>query len=57
MMDGILRSLNDVKYEVGGFRKLLPDHGFTQEDPTTSTMQCQYAAAGTENGQETKPRF
>jgi hypothetical protein len=33
MLDHILRSLNDVKSEVGGFRKLLVDHGFTQEDP------------------------
>jgi hypothetical protein len=36
-LDRILRSLNDVKSEVGGFRKLLLDHGFTQEYPTPST--------------------
>jgi len=36
-LDRILRSLNDVKSEVGGFRKLLLDHGFTPEDPTPST--------------------
>jgi hypothetical protein len=56
-LDRILRSLNDVKSVVGGFRKLLLDHGFTQEDPTPSTKQRQYAAAGKDNGQEPKPRF
>jgi hypothetical protein len=49
-LDRILRSLNDVKSEVGGFRKLLLDHGFTPEDPTPYTKQRQYAAAGKENG-------
>ncbi len=56
-LDRILRSPNDVKSEVGGFRKLLREHGFTPEDPTPSTKQRQYAAAGKENGQEPKPRF
>jgi hypothetical protein len=56
-LDRILRSLNDVKSKVGGFQKLLLDHGFTPEDPTPSTKQRQYAAAGKENGQEPKPRF
>jgi hypothetical protein len=56
-LDRILRSLNNVKSEVGGFRKLLLDHGFTQEDPTPSTKQRRYAAACKENGQEPKPRF
>jgi hypothetical protein len=36
---------------------LLIDHWFTQEDPTPSTKQRQYATAGKENGQEPKPRF
>ena len=47
-LDRILRSLNDVKSEVGGFRK--------PEDPTPSTKQRQNAAAGKENRQEPKPR-
>ncbi len=55
--DRILRSPNNVKSEVGGFWKLLLDPGFTPEDPTPSTKQRQYAAAGKENGQELKPRF
>ncbi len=55
-LDRILRSLNDVKSEVGGFRKLLLDNGFMPEDPTPSTKQRQNAAAGKENGQEPKPR-
>ncbi len=43
ILDRILRSLNDVKSEVGGFRKLLLDHRFSPEDPTPSraTKQCQ----------------
>ncbi len=49
-LDRILRSLNDFKSEVGGFRKLLLDHGighgFTPEDPTPSTKQRHYATAG-----------
>ncbi len=57
MLDRILRPLNDVKSKVGGFRKLLLDHRFTQEDPRPSTKQRQYAAVGKENGQEQKPRF
>jgi hypothetical protein len=56
-LDRILRSLNEVKSEVGGFCKLLLDHRFTLEDPTPSTKQRQYATAGKENGQEPKPRF
>jgi hypothetical protein len=56
-LDRILRSLNDVKSEVGGFWKLLLDHGFMLEDPTPSTKQRQYAAAGKDYGQEPKPRF
>jgi hypothetical protein len=55
-LDRILRSLNDVKSEVGGFRKLLLDNGLMPEDPTPSTKQRQNAAAGKENGQEPKPR-
>ncbi len=42
---------------MGGFREFLLNHGFTPEDPTPSTKQRQYAAAGKENGQEPKPRF
>ncbi len=42
-MDRILSSLNDVKSEVGGFRKLLLDHRFTPEDPTPSTKADQAA--------------
>jgi hypothetical protein len=55
MLNCILISLKDVKSEVGGFRQLLLDRGFTLDDPTPSTKQRQYA--GKENGLEPKPRF
>jgi len=55
MLERILRSLNDVKSEVGGFRKILLDNGLLTEDPAPSTKQ-RHAAAGKENAQEPKPR-
>jgi hypothetical protein len=55
MLERILRSLNDVKSEVGGFRKILIDNGLLTEDSAPSTKQ-RHAAAGKENAQEPKPR-
>ena len=36
-MGSVLRAVNDLKAEVGGFRKLLFERGIATEDPSTQT--------------------
>jgi hypothetical protein len=56
-LDRILRSLNDVKSEVGGFWKLLLDHEFTPEDPTLPSSNVSTPQLVRRMGRSRSPDF
>ena len=50
----VLRAVNDLKSEVGGFRKLLVEHGIMLDDPPRRPTQPR--AAGKENVKEQRSK-
>ena len=50
----VLRAVNDLKSEVGGFRKLLVEHGIMHDDPPRRPTQPR--AAGKENVKEQRSK-
>ncbi len=53
--DRVLRAINDLKSEVGGFKKLIIDAGLAPVEPLRRPRQPD--AVGKENARDSKPRI